>query len=252
MSLHRFLGAWVLEAPPAGVEAVVCCVTGHGPTLRFETSWTDAEGAVREAIVDAIPDGVSRVREDGLAVSCSEAAGGVLHTVLSRDGAVLLREHRSVSGDGSRCVVEEVEAGGQRSVNRFRRARVKQVLVYRRDLKMRKGKIAAQCAHASTRVFLARDVGGPGHLVVPLRGPMAVWMRHGSAKIVLSVETEVDLLRVHQEAVDRGLPTSLITDAGRTEFGGVPTKTAVAVGPALVEEVDAITGPEGLVATKLA
>ena len=57
---------------------------------------------------------------------------------------------------------------------------------------------------------------------------------------------------IKEAARERGLPTSLITDAGRTEFGGVPTRTAVAVGPAVVGEIDAITGPEGLVATKLA
>ena len=45
---------------------------------------------------------------------------------------------------------------------------VKQVLLYRRDLKMRKGKIAAQCAHASLAVFLRRGAVAQGHLVVPL------------------------------------------------------------------------------------
>ncbi|RME24415.1 MAG: aminoacyl-tRNA hydrolase [Deltaproteobacteria bacterium] len=146
----------------------------------------------------------------------------------------------------------------------------KQVLLYRRDLKMRKGKIAAQCAHASLAVFLSRQVravavpvaddgtvGGepldPGRtMVLELDEAMAAWVRHGSAKIVLSVDDEAALLRAHQLAVDAGLPTALIRDAGHTEFGGVPTLTACAIGPARVEDIDPITGPEGAVATKLA
>jgi len=129
---------------------------------------------------------------------------------------------------------------------------VKQVICYRRDLKMRKGKIAAQVAHASMKVFLLRNIGTPDRLVIPLEGPMAAWVQRRFTKVVLSVESEEDLLRIHQECLDRGIPTALITDAGKTEFGGVPTRTTVAVGPALVSDIDAITGPAGLVATKLA
>ncbi len=134
---------------------------------------------------------------------------------------------------------------------------VKQVLVYRRDLKMRKGKIAAQCAHASLAVFLRRRVGVEGVnpdelLVVPLEPAMATWISRGSAKVCLSVDDEEALLKVHALAEEAGLPCALIRDAGKTEFGGVPTYTAVAVGPALVASIDAITGPEGAVATKLA
>ncbi len=129
---------------------------------------------------------------------------------------------------------------------------VKQVLVYRRDLKMRKGKIAAQVAHASLKVILDRNVGTSERLVVPLEGAMAAWIRRRFTKVVLSVDSEEALLRIHQEALQRGIPTALITDAGKTEFGGVPTRTTVAVGPALCSEIDAITGPEGMVPTKLA
>jgi len=136
---------------------------------------------------------------------------------------------------------------------------VKQVLVYRRDLKMRKGKIAAQCAHASLAVFLRRRVAVTAEgvdpdelLVVPLDGPMQQWIARGSAKVCLSVDDEVALLEVHRLAQEAEIPCALIRDAGKTEFGGVPTYTAVAVGPAEVEAIDRITGPEGAVRTKLA
>lgn len=132
------------------------------------------------------------------------------------------------------------------------RSDVKQVMVYRRDLKMRKGKIAAQCAHASMAVFFARDTGGLDRLEVALEGPMAAWVKGRFGKVVLSVETEEDLLKVHELALEHGIPTALITDSGRTEFNGVPTRTTVALGPAAVSEIDAITGPGGAVTTKLA
>lgn len=132
----------------------------------------------------------------------------------------------------------------------------KQVIVYRRDLKMRKGKIAAQVAHASMAVFFNRQARHNklkgDYLYVPLTGDMASWVNGSFAKIVLSVEDEEALLRTYQEACDRGLPASIITDAGRTEFKGVPTRTTVAIGPAKASEIDKITGPNGIIPTKLA
>jgi PTH2 family peptidyl-tRNA hydrolase len=148
----------------------------------------------------------------------------------------------------------------------------KQVICYRRDLNMRKGKIAAQCAHASLGVVLRRRVvldrvavqtAATGEeqwaelpadetLVLALTPELMSWCTAGSKKVVLSVDDEQALHEVHRLAVAAGLPTALVRDAGMTEFGGVPTYTAVAVGPARDEQIDPITGPEGAVATKLA
>lgn len=132
----------------------------------------------------------------------------------------------------------------------------KQVLLYRRDLKMRKGKIAAQCAHASLSALLRPAVRattpGTNPLPVPMSHEADQWLRFGQAKIVLSVDDEEALMTAHAAALEADLPCSLITDAGHTEFKGVPTRTALAIGPAAVADVDRITGPEGLVKTKLA
>jgi len=169
---------------------------------------------------------------------------------------------------------------------------IKQVLVYRRDLKMRKGKIAAQVAHASMKVFFDRcevqtsdgsDLGVEDEywLDIPLTAEMAEWVRGLFTKIVLTVDSEEDLLRAKALADEAGIPTALITDAGRTEFkakcewcGGlghipdvmgapicgycegtgkvsVPTNTAIAIGPAKASEIDKITGPEGTVPVRL-
>jgi peptidyl-tRNA hydrolase, PTH2 family len=55
------------------------------------------------------------------------------------------------------------------------------------------------------------------------------------------VTSEAELLAIHEKASANGLVTSLILDAGLTEFGGVPTHTAVAVGPDTAAKVDLIT-----------
>lgn len=139
---------------------------------------------------------------------------------------------------------------------------VKQVIVLRTTypdgkggtFKPRLGKMVAQGAHASMKVFFDRrhgQGGKPGALVVPLDDPMREWVVGTFTKVVLGVDTEEELLRVHAEANARGLPTALVTDVGATEFHGVPTHTAVAVGPAPAELIDVVTGPGGVVKTRL-
>ena len=109
----------------------------------------------------------------------------------------------------------------------------KQVLVLRNDLNMRKGKMIAQGAHASMAAFMEANPEDPALLD---------WLDGACAKIAVSVPSEEALLDVYERANAAGLPCSLIVDAGRTEFGGVPTRTAVAVGPGWSEDVDRITG----------
>ena len=108
----------------------------------------------------------------------------------------------------------------------------KQVIVLRKDLKMRKGKMVAQGCHASMKATL-ENMDHPD---------VKAWLDGRFAKIVVSVDTEDELFAIHRAAKDAGLVCSLIQDAGFTEFGGVPTYTAVAVGPSLAEKIDVITG----------
>lgn len=119
---------------------------------------------------------------------------------------------------------------------------VKQVIVVRKDLNMRKGKIAAQAAHASLKVFLDRKKTCDGFLVVPLDSAMSEWVNGIFTKVVVCVDSEAELLEVYRKAGDAGLPSSLVRDAGHTEFHGVPTYTTVAIGPADADAIDAITG----------
>jgi PTH2 family peptidyl-tRNA hydrolase len=106
---------------------------------------------------------------------------------------------------------------------------IKQVIIIRKDLNMRKGKMVAQGAHASLGAFFEAD------LILRNR-----WYEGLATKICVSVNSEQELLDVYKKAMDAKLPCSLIKDAGLTEFKE-PTYTAVAIGPAAVEEIDPIT-----------
>ena len=127
---------------------------------------------------------------------------------------------------------------------------IKQVIVVRADLKMRRGKESAQVAHASMKVFLDRgdilertyDSPYRDRLVVNLTESMRYWIENKFTKIVLTAISEEELLEIYDIAVEAKVPCSLIQDEGLTEFGGVKTYTTVAIGPADSSLIDNITG----------
>ena len=118
----------------------------------------------------------------------------------------------------------------------------KQVIVLRKDLNMRTGKMVAQGAHASMAAILQLSHRDGNRLVIPLDERVEPWLCGRFTKICVSVNSEAELLAVHEKARAAGVLTSLVLDAGLTEFGGVPTHTAVAVGPDYSTKVDQITG----------
>lgn len=125
-------------------------------------------------------------------------------------------------------------------------SRVKQVLIVRKDLNMRKGKIVAQCSHASMS-FLTKPLMGKLELdqteaTIKIDNDIVEWINSGFTKITLYVNSEEQLLNVYQMGLMKGLKSSLITDKGLTEFNNVPTNTAVAIGPNKSEDIDVITG----------
>jgi peptidyl-tRNA hydrolase, PTH2 family len=118
----------------------------------------------------------------------------------------------------------------------------KQVIVIRKDLNMRKGKMVAQGAHASMAAILKLGRREGNELVIPLDARIEPWLTGRFTKICVSVNSEAELLAIHQKALANGLVTALILDAGLTEFGGIPTHTAVAVGPDMAVNIDLVTG----------
>ena len=125
----------------------------------------------------------------------------------------------------------------------------KQVIVIRKDLNMRKGKMVAQGAHASMAAVLDRMVIlshkkeiQEKTLILESGTPMESWINGLFTKVCVSVDSELELLEIYEKAKAAGLIASIITDAGLTEFNGVPTKTCIAIGPNWSDEVNEITG----------
>lgn len=109
---------------------------------------------------------------------------------------------------------------------------MKQIIVIRNDLNMRKGKMVAQGAHASLGAILKHQ-----------DDPRVIdWLANSFTKVCVRVDSLDELLDLHFQAVNAGLLSSLIKDNGRTEFNGVPTYTALGVGPDTPEKLDPITG----------
>ena len=133
--------------------------------------------------------------------------------------------------------------------------RSKMMIVMRRDLKMRKGKIAAQAGHACIdailRALIKEDRMNDFEMTaegLALKNsdkpssPLTDWFAYGCAKVCVYVDSEEALLDIVKKAEERGIIASLITDAGMTEFHGVPTKTCLALEPLASEFADELTG----------
>lgn len=121
---------------------------------------------------------------------------------------------------------------------------IRQVIAVRADLKMRRGKEAAQVAHASMKCIL--DAGyytGKSFSIDFIHQPdLKAWLDGEFTKIVVSVSSEEELLQIYRQALQASLPAALIQDAGHTEFNGVPTYTTVAIGPAPAARLQPVTG----------
>jgi PTH2 family peptidyl-tRNA hydrolase len=131
----------------------------------------------------------------------------------------------------------------------------KMMIVMRRDLKMRKGKIAAQAGHACIEALLmamhkegrlADLVESPEGMMLRMDGreetPLTEWFGCGVAKICVYVDSEEELMAIANKAEEMGIITALITDAGATEFHGVPTRTCLALEPLPASVADTLTG----------
>ncbi len=110
---------------------------------------------------------------------------------------------------------------------------MKQAIVVRSDIKMGKGKVAAQVAHASlSAAELAMDRN---------QGWYRGWKEGGQAKIVLKVGSEDELLELLKKAKSAGLPAYLVEDRGLTQLEP-GTVTCLGVGPGPDAEIDRVTG----------
>lgn len=119
---------------------------------------------------------------------------------------------------------------------------LKQVIVIRKDLKMRAGKATSQGAHASGEFMREQLVSLLDGGNLTLTPDEIAWMRGGMAKITVRTDSPEQFDAIRDHAVQLGLKVRIITDSGRTEFHGVPTITALAIGPDRVDVIDKVTG----------
>lgn len=107
---------------------------------------------------------------------------------------------------------------------------MKQVMVVRRDLKMGKGKIAAQCCHGSVGSYKKTD---------PKK--IKKWENEAYAKVVCKVDSLEELLELQKEADKNNVSNFLVVDAGRTQLP-TSTTTVLGIGPDEDKIMDKITG----------
>ena len=120
-------------------------------------------------------------------------------------------------------------------MKQYTKMEFKQAILVREDLKLPKGKLAAQVSHASVDATLKSD-----------KKIVDLWKKEGMKKVILKVNDEKELFKFKQIAEDEGIKTALITDAGHTvvEPG---TRTCLAIGPDEEQKIDRITGKLKLV-----
>ncbi|XP_045468149.1 peptidyl-tRNA hydrolase 2, mitochondrial-like isoform X1 [Harmonia axyridis] len=107
------------------------------------------------------------------------------------------------------------------------------MLVVRNDLKMGKGKIAAQCCHAAVSSYEAMTKKRQ-YLLKP-------WLKNGTAKIAVKVESEEELLEVERKAKELKILTKIVRDAGHTQVAPM-SRTVLSLGPAPKKILDQVTG----------
>ncbi len=107
----------------------------------------------------------------------------------------------------------------------------KQVIIFRNDLKLGKGKIAAQVSHASVEAFILTSKKDPN--------AVASWLEIGQKKVVLKIDSKMELLNLFQEIKNR-FPCALIKDAAHTQLPA-PDITCLGIGPIKETEIDKFT-----------
>ncbi|XP_012528404.1 peptidyl-tRNA hydrolase 2, mitochondrial [Monomorium pharaonis] len=133
----------------------------------------------------------------------------------------------------SQAIVEDSdETDDDDVVYTDKRDNYKLILVIRTDLKMGKGKVAAQCSHAAVAAYKAARK----HPKI-----LRAWEESGQAKITLKVDSEAALQEIAKEAKTTGLLSNIVQDAGHTQIAA-GSKTVCAVGPGPTKLIDQVTG----------
>lgn len=108
-------------------------------------------------------------------------------------------------------------------------AEYKQVIIVCSEIRLSRGKLAAQTAHAAVSALEKAE-----------KKAAADWRKSGQKKVVLRATLQT-MLTLKQKAEQAGLPCALISDAGLTELPP-GTITCLGIGPADEAAIDKVTG----------
>lgn len=181
---------------------------------NYDDEEESAEEDIDESILDHAPNwsnGVDADKRDGLRVTA--AGRGDVEAKKKEEGA-------------------KTEMGWEDSNSN---EECKLVLVVRTDLGMTKGKIAAQCSHATLACYKSFLRNAPKSPILKR------WERQGQAKIALQAKSEDELETLQATAISLGLVAEVIADAGRTQIAS-GSHTVLGIGPAPKSVVDKVTG----------
>ncbi|KAK2879806.1 peptidyl-tRNA hydrolase 2, mitochondrial isoform X2 [Channa argus] len=148
-------------------------------------------------------------------------------------GLILGWHLRCRFGPTSKSLTAAMGDGASEASVMGERGEFKMILVVRNDLKMGKGKVAAQCSHAAVSAYKQ----------VQRRNPelLKQWEYCGQPKVVVKAPDEDTLINLLSHAKEVGLPVSLIQDAGRTQIAP-GSRTVLGIGPGPAELLDIVTG----------
>ncbi|KAI0008470.1 PTH2-domain-containing protein [Xylariaceae sp. FL0662B] len=184
-----------------------------------------------DTILDHAPNwanGEDADRRDGLKIQ--PAANGTSKNKKKKNGAA---KRAAAEEEGPRPEQIAVDMGVDEEC--------KLVLVVRTDLGMTKGKIAAQCSHATLACYKSLSRAAASNASSAEARILKRWERHGQAKIAVQVKSEDELLGLLGVARSLGLTAEAIQDAGRTQIDA-GSLTVLGVGPAPRSLVDRVTG----------
>ncbi len=106
----------------------------------------------------------------------------------------------------------------------------KQVIAIRSDLKLSRGKMAAQAAHAAVSSAALAD-----------KKAVKYWMNEGQKKVVLKARDTAAILALEKKCNELKIPSALVRDAGMTELKP-GTITCIGIGPDKEEKINKVTG----------
>ncbi|KAL3136929.1 hypothetical protein ABBQ32_006535 [Trebouxia sp. C0010 RCD-2024] len=147
-----------------------------------------------------------------------------------------LSHNRESKGSSSDTESQDDEEQWQGNV-KVPEEELKMILVVNKELGMRAGKVAAQCAHAA--------VGVVEHVRKHNQPLLRQWEQYGAAKVAVKCPKQAEMMQIKAQAREEGIPFYLVTDAGRTQIAA-GSQTVLALGPWAKSRLDKLTGHLGL------